>query len=99
MHIPLARCIVFNAYQVLAFVDDEPGKWNMHLSGLPVLSWEKMLEGGGKFGEVEEVILAVTTIGSKRKQAIADDCLRRQWKLKVMRSEERRVGKECKSRW
>jgi len=75
-----------NAYQVLAFVDDEPGKWNMHLSGLPVLSWEKMLEGGGKFGEVEEVILAVTTIGSKRKQAIADDCLRRGWKLKVMPS-------------
>src|SRR5690554_8217378 len=94
----------------------------MHLSGLPVLSWEKMLEGGGKFGEVEEVILAVTTIGSKRKQAIADDCLHRGWKLKVMpsvnnwvngisnmgqirevriedRSEERRVGKECRTRW
>ncbi|WP_088653980.1 polysaccharide biosynthesis protein [Geofilum rhodophaeum] len=75
-----------NAYQVLAFVDDEPGKWNMHLSGLPVLSWEKMLEGGGKCSEVEEVILAVTTIGSKRKQAIADDCLRWGWKLKVMPS-------------
>lgn len=73
-------------YQVTAFVDDEPSKWNMDLNSLPVLSWERVLKGGGKWDDIEEVILAVTNISTKRKQAIADECMQRNWKLKVMPS-------------
>lgn len=73
-------------YQVIAFVDDEPSKWNMDLNTLPVLSWEKILSGGRKWDEIEEVILALPSISTKQKQTIADECMRRGWKLKVMPS-------------
>jgi FlaA1/EpsC-like NDP-sugar epimerase len=73
-------------YLVTAFVDDEPSKWNMNLNSLPVLSWDSILKGGGKWDDIEEVVLAVTNISTKRKQSIADECMRRNWKLKVMPS-------------
>ncbi len=73
-------------YQVIAFVDDDPAKWNMNLHSLPVLSWDKLLEGGGKFSQVEEIILADINVSTSRKQTIADECIKRSWKLKVMPS-------------
>ncbi|HBX89590.1 MAG TPA: polysaccharide biosynthesis protein, partial [Marinilabiliaceae bacterium] len=53
---------------------------------LPVLSWEKILSGGRKWDEIEEVILALPSISTKQKQTIADECMHRGWKLKVMPS-------------
>ncbi|ASB48287.1 polysaccharide biosynthesis protein [Alkalitalea saponilacus] len=73
-------------YEVVGFVDDEPSKWNMTLHSLPVFSWEKLLESDGKLKHIEEVILAVSDISVKRKQKIADECLKKGWKLKVMPS-------------
>ena len=75
-----------NQYQVIGFVDDEPSKWNMNLHTLPVLSWEMLLEDTNKFKDVEEIILALANVTVKHKQTIADECLKREWKLKVMPS-------------
>jgi FlaA1/EpsC-like NDP-sugar epimerase len=75
-----------NQYKVVAFVDDEPSKWNMSLHSLPVLSWDKLIEGDDKYSGLKEIILAVTKISVSRKQAIADECMRNGWKLKVMPS-------------
>jgi len=73
-------------YHVAAFVDEEPSKWNMSLNSLPVLSWEKLLKQEGKWDSIKVVILAVTDISTRQKQMIAEECMRREWKLKVMPS-------------
>ncbi|WP_044117927.1 polysaccharide biosynthesis protein [Alkaliflexus imshenetskii] len=73
-------------YEVVAFTDEDLSKWNMNLHSLPVVSWQKILEGSWKNNDIEEVILAVTNIEIKKKQSIADECLKRNWKLKVMPS-------------
>jgi len=73
-------------YHVVAFVDEEPSKWNMSLNTLPVLSWEKLLKQEGKWDSIKVVILAVTDISTRQKQMIAEECMRREWKLKVMPS-------------
>lgn len=73
-------------YHVAAFVDEEPSKWNMSLNTLPVLSWEKLLKQEGKWDSIKVVILAVTDISTRQKQMIAEECMRREWKLKVMPS-------------
>jgi len=73
-------------YQVTAFVDDESSRWNMSLHSLPIISWQDVLKGGKKWRDVEEIILAVTNISNKKKQMIADECMLRNWKLKVMPS-------------
>lgn len=75
-----------NQYQVIGFVDDEPSKWNMTLHSLPVVSWSMLLEDNNKFKGVEEIILALANVKVKHKQIIADECLKRNWKLKVMPS-------------
>ncbi len=74
-----------NQYNVVGFIDDDPSKWNMILHSIPVMSWKKALETGMQKG-VEEIILAINSIPSKRKHEIANDCLDRNWKLKVMPS-------------
>ncbi|HHU00358.1 MAG TPA: polysaccharide biosynthesis protein, partial [Bacteroidales bacterium] len=73
-------------YHVAAFVDEESSKWNMSLNTLPVLSWEKLLKMEGKWDSIKVVILAVTDISTRQKQVIAEECMRREWKLKVMPS-------------
>ncbi len=75
-----------NQYQVIGFVDDEPSKWNMNLHSIPVTSWKVLLEDNTKFKDIEEIILALSNVTVKHKQAIADECLKRNWKLKVMPS-------------
>jgi FlaA1/EpsC-like NDP-sugar epimerase len=75
-----------NQYQIVGFVDDEPSKWNMNLHTLPVVSWDMLLADNNKFKDIEEVILALANVTVKHKQAIADECLKRNWKLKVMPS-------------
>jgi len=74
-----------NHYNVVGFIDDDPSKWNIILHSLPVMSWEKALETGAHKG-VEEIIMAVNSIPSKRKYEITNACLDRGWKLKVMPS-------------
>ena len=74
-----------NQYNVVGFIDDDPSKWNMILHSIPVMSWKKALETGVHKG-VEEIILAINSIPSKKKHEIANDCLDRKWKLKVMPS-------------
>lgn len=75
-----------NQYQVIGFVDDDSSKWNMNLHSLPVISWEMLLDDNSKLKDIEEIILALSTVTVKHKQAIADECLKRGWKLKVMPS-------------
>ncbi len=75
-----------NTYNVLAFVDDNPEKWNKTLFTLPVVCWEKILNSSGndRFSNLEVVILAVNNLSIKRKQKISQICSERGWKLKVM---------------
>jgi FlaA1/EpsC-like NDP-sugar epimerase len=74
-----------NQYNVVGFVDDNVSKWNMMMHSIPVISWEKALTLG-KALKVDVVILAMDSISVKRKQEIADTCLNKGWKLKVMPS-------------
>ncbi len=72
-----------NQFHVLGFIDDDPSKWNMKLHAMPVMSWEKALASGKARG-IQVVILAINNISVARKHEIADECLKRDWKLKVM---------------
>ncbi|MDR2928097.1 MAG: polysaccharide biosynthesis protein [Cytophagaceae bacterium] len=75
-----------NQYNVVGFVDDDSSKWNKNLHSLPVFKWSKLLTGSSKTNDLQEVILAMPSVSVKRKQEIAEECLRRNWKLKVMPS-------------
>ncbi len=74
-----------NEYNVVGFIDDKPSKWNMILHSIPVISWKKALEQG-EVRNVNVVILAINSITVQRKHEIADDCMDKDWKLKVMPS-------------
>ncbi len=74
-----------NQYNVIGFIDDDSSKRNMLLHSLPVISWNKALSIGEQ-KEVEEIILAINSIPSAKKHEIANDCLDRKWKMKVMPS-------------
>jgi FlaA1/EpsC-like NDP-sugar epimerase len=74
-----------NQYNVVGFVDDNASKWNMMLHSIPVINWEKAL-ATGTHKEVEVVILAINRISVARKHEIANTCMERGWKLKVMPS-------------
>ncbi|WP_291857854.1 nucleoside-diphosphate sugar epimerase/dehydratase [Marinilabilia sp.] len=70
-------------YNVVGFIDDDPGKWNIRLQNRPVMSWKKALSVAEK-KDVKVIILAINDISVKRKQEISTSCLNRGWKLKVM---------------
>ena len=74
-----------NNYNIVGFVDDDPSKWGVVLHSMSVMSWNKALDTGEQ-KEVEEVILAINSISTTRKKEIANDCIDRNWKLKVMPS-------------
>jgi FlaA1/EpsC-like NDP-sugar epimerase len=74
-----------NNYNIIGFVDDDHSKWGVVLHSLPVMSWKKVLETGEE-KEIEEVILAINSISTQRKKEIANDCIEKEWKLKVMPS-------------
>ena len=74
-----------NKYNVLGFVDDDPSKWNMIMNSLPVYSWRKALSLI-ETKDIEEVIIAINSIPSKRRTEIAKDCLDNGLKIKVMPS-------------
>lgn len=73
-----------NEYNILGFVDEESGKHHVTLMSLPVVSWQEVMEREGRFANVKVIILAVNDINITRKQAIADACLRYNWRLKIM---------------
>jgi len=75
-----------NQYNVIGFVDDNPSKQKKILYSLPVFKWSQILTNDAKIGNIEEVILAIQTFTVKQKQNIIEECLQRNWKLKVMPS-------------
>jgi FlaA1/EpsC-like NDP-sugar epimerase len=75
-----------NEYNVLGFVDENFGKHHVMLLSHPVVSWQHILQGEGRFSQIEVVILAVNDISIQRKHEIAAVCLERNWKLKIMPS-------------
>ncbi len=72
-------------YNVVGFADDNPTKWNINLHSIPVSSWSKVLKMGDRKG-INCVILAISNISTPQKYKIADECLKRNWQLKVMPS-------------
>ncbi len=74
-----------NQYNIVGFIDDDPQKASVSLHSIPIFSWEKALEFG-TLKQVDEIILAINKISIERKYQITDDCLKRNWKLKVMPS-------------
>ncbi|GAF03283.1 polysaccharide biosynthesis protein [Saccharicrinis fermentans] len=74
-----------NHYNVVAFIDDNSTKCNMNLHSIPVISWKKALHVGDD-KNVGVVILAINHITVQRKHEIAESCLDKGWKLKVMPS-------------
>ncbi|MGQ1785735.1 polysaccharide biosynthesis protein [Saccharicrinis sp. GN24d3] len=74
-----------NKYNVVGIIDDNVNKWNMILHSIPVMSWEKALKIG-QSKQVGVIILAINGISVQRKHQIADACLDKGWKLKVMPS-------------
>ncbi|PWD98022.1 polysaccharide biosynthesis protein [Marinilabilia rubra] len=73
-----------NEYNVLAFVNEKSGLKHVKLLSLPVICWQEVISGKGRFSKIEVVILAENNIGVDRKQQIADTCLKQNWKFKVM---------------
>lgn len=74
-----------NQYNIVGFIDDDPSKKGVILQSIPVVSWEKALNSAD-IKDIEEIILAINNIDVQRKYDITDECLRRNWKLKVMPS-------------
>ncbi len=74
-----------NQYNIVGFIDDDPQKAKLSIHTIPIFSWEKALEFG-TLKQVDEIILAINKLTSERKYQISDDCLKRNWKLKVMPS-------------
>ncbi|TLX75685.1 polysaccharide biosynthesis protein [Labilibacter sediminis] len=74
-----------NQYNVVGFIDDNEFKWNMVLHSIPVFGWDKAVKIGGS-KRVDLVIMAINRISVQRKHEIADTCLNKGWKLKVMPS-------------
>lgn len=72
-----------NSIHVVGFVDDNPTKWAMKLSSIPVYSWNRALKMVSETN-IEVVILAINNISVKRKREITNDCLAKGLKLKVM---------------
>ena len=70
-------------YNVVGFIDDDPGKWTITLHNRRVLSWEKAISIGTK-RDIKVVILAINNINVIRKQEITTNCLNIGWRLKVM---------------
>jgi len=75
-----------NQYNVIGFIDDDSSKWNKSLYSLPIFKWSQLISEDSKLENIEDVILAMPNVTVKRKQFIADECLRKNWKLKVMPS-------------
>ena len=62
------------AYNVIGFVDDDPEKKGMKLHGIPVLGATKQLKALIIANEIEDVIIAMPSAGSKAIRSIVDSC-------------------------
>lgn len=62
------------SYNVVGFVDDSPEKRGMKLHAVPVLGMTKELGSLIRLNEIEDVIIAMPSAGSKVIRAIVDSC-------------------------
>ena len=62
------------AYNVIGFIDDDPDKNGMKLHGVPVLGTSKVLCSLIRLHEIEDVIIAMPSAGSKTIREIVDSC-------------------------
>ncbi len=62
------------SYNVVGFVDDSPEKRGMKLHAVPVLGMTKELGSLIRLNEIEDVIIAMPSAGSKVTRAIVDSC-------------------------
>ncbi|MDG5799811.1 nucleoside-diphosphate sugar epimerase/dehydratase [Marinilabiliaceae bacterium ANBcel2] len=71
---------------VIAFVTNEPSRYEVKLNSIPVVGWSKLIAPDSKFKDISEVVLAINDLDVKCKQKVVDECLRQGWKLKIMPS-------------
>jgi FlaA1/EpsC-like NDP-sugar epimerase len=72
-------------YKVLGFIDDSAYKAGKDIDGLQVLPFsESVLDGSLYSNTVDELIIAVRSLTSDRKNEIADICLENQIKVRVI---------------
>ncbi len=67
-------------YKVLAFIDDDPKKWDKKLEGVTISGPEK-LEELLKEGTVAHLIISIQNINPKRKEDIVEACLKYNTKI------------------
>ena len=71
-------------YNVVGFIDDNPGLWNSRVGGITVFSPEKAFENVIGDQKVQEMILAISgcKVEIERKREIVDLCLANRLKVK-----------------
>lgn len=62
------------SYNVIGFVDDDPEKKGLKLHGVPVRGTTRNLKALIRVNEIEEVIIAMPSAGSKVIRGIVDSC-------------------------
>ncbi len=62
------------SYNVIGFVDDDPEKKGMKLHGIPVLGGTKHLKALIRNNEIEDVIIAMPSAGSRIIRSLVDSC-------------------------
>lgn len=70
--------------QPVGFVDDDPNKKNLNVMGLPVWGTTKDLVKIVKKHGIEEIIIAIPSLGKMGIKSIYDDCLKTEAKIKIM---------------
>ncbi len=75
----------FTSYQVVAFVDDNPGKANKRLEGIPVLLPEKVFcpEFQKKF-PADQLIISIQNLNRDRRKEIIENALEYSLEVKVV---------------
>jgi len=61
---------------VVAFLDDEPGKWKKHILGVPVRGSIATLEAVAKHDAIDEVVIAMPTVSGATVRNAAEACRR-----------------------
>ena len=71
-------------YNIVGFIDDNPGLWNSRVGGITVFSPEKAFENVVREHKVQEMILAISgcKVEIERKREIVDLCLAHRLKVK-----------------
>jgi FlaA1/EpsC-like NDP-sugar epimerase len=87
-----------NTYNVICFVDDNPGKIGKSIEGVPVLSSDTITPGYIRKKSISEVIIAVHNIEPTRKREIADAFLQYNVTIKNIPPIEHWINGELQAR-